>query len=138
MAAAVTQLTGASKKIALRISAASSAAKPRHPATPVTAASRYRPPSAATASSPMSPARARPATTQAGPGVIQAAQPRPARLVSSAATQQAPTTGPNPSSLRAACLAGFTRAKPAAISSAGPNSATAAVAAASGASPRDR
>jgi hypothetical protein len=58
-----------------------------------------------------------------------------ARLVSSAATQQAPTTGPIPSSLRAACRAGFTCAKPAAISSAGPNSAAAAAAAEFGGQP---
>ena len=56
-------------------------------------------------------------------------------LVTSAATQQAPTTGPMPSSLRAARLAGFTRAKPATISSGSPNSATADRAARSGGRP---
>ena len=80
----------------------------------------------------MQEARARPITSSAGHG------PGQTRLVTSAATQQAPTTGPNPSSRRAARRAGFTRAKPARISSAEPNSATAASAAASAERPRDR
>ena len=75
---------------------------------------------------------ARPSATRAGHG------PGQARLVASAATQQPPTTGPNPSSRRAARRAGFTRAKPARISSAEPNSSTAASAAASAERPRDR
>jgi hypothetical protein len=71
----------------------------------------------------------RPSTTRASSG------PGQTRLVTSAATQQPPTTGPSPSSRRAACRAGFTRAKPARISSAGPNSSTAASAAASAGRP---
>jgi hypothetical protein len=59
----------------------------------------------------------------------------PARLVISAAAQQAPTSGPIPSSLRAARRAGFTRANSATISCGSPNSATADSAARSGASP---
>ena len=114
------------------ISDASSAANPAHAAIPDQAATRYRRPSAATGSNPMQVTSNRPSTTRAGAG------PGHTRLVASAATQQPPTTGPNPSSRRAARRAGFTRAKPARISSAEPNSSTAASAAASAERPRDR
>ena len=58
-----------------------------------------------------------------------------ARPVISAAAQHPPTTGPVASSLRAACRAGLSRVKAATITCGSPNSATAALAAASGVSP---
>jgi len=132
MAIAVTQVNGPSSTTAPTISVVSSAANPANPATPETAQTRYRRPSAATDSKPMLVSRTRLTPTRAGGG------PGQTRLVTSAATQQPPTTGPSPSSRRAARRAGFTRAKPARISSAEPNSSTAASAAASGERPRPR
>ena len=132
MASAVTQVNGPASTTIPTISATSSTANPANPATPERTQTRYRRPSAATASNPMQEARTRPIASSAGhgPGLI--------RLVTRAAIQQPPTTGPSPSSRRAARRAGFTRAKSARISAAEPNSCTAASAAVSRERPRDR
>jgi hypothetical protein len=103
MASAVTQVKDPARITTPTISAVSSAANPANPARPKKTETRYRRTSAATASKPMLASKARLAPTRAGNG------PGQTRLVTSAATQQPPTTGPSPRSRRAARRAGFTR-----------------------------
>src|SRR5690348_3777048 len=86
MASAVTQVKDPAGTVTPMISAVSSAAKPANPAIPENTETRYRLPSAATASNPMLASKATPITARAGSG------PGQTRLVTSAATQQPPTT----------------------------------------------
>jgi len=100
----------------------SSTAVPMHPAVPARLADRYRVLRADTASRVTTATSIKPVPMAAAIGTGQVH----ARPLTSATAQHEPTTGPLPSSLRAALRAGCVQANSAAISPGSPNSATAA------------